>query len=182
MILMVGVAGSGKSTQSEYLAETEGWKWLSMGQILRERITGELREEMNSGKLLGDEQVEAILKEELSSTIPGKRVILDGFPRRPEQSLWLIETLSELDDKIEAVIHIHAQKEVVLKRLLERGRQDDVDEAINARFEEYEKQVKPLLKNLKGQGITALEINGEQPPEEVFKEILGGLKKNGIKL
>lgn len=182
MILVVGVAGSGKSTQSELLADNSGWVWLSMGQILRSAITGETADVMKTGKLIDDAQTQNILLAELNKYMPEKKVILDGFPRRPAQAQWLIETLANMDDSIEAVVHLNAHENVVLERLLSRGRQDDHKDAINERFEEYEKQIKPLLDMLVGHNVITVKVDGEKSPHEVHAQIMEGLEKAGVKL
>ena len=55
--------------------------------------------------------------------------------------------------------------------MLDRGRQDDHQEAISARFREYEETIKPILEQFKSAGITVYDINGEQEPEAINKEI-----------
>lgn len=182
MIIVVGVAGSGKSTQSRMLAEHEGWCWISMGQLLRNKLTGELADEMNSGKLLDDTKVTQILKDELTTQIPKCKVILDGFPRRVIQATWLIEAISELGDSVEAVVHLQAKEEVVLDRLLQRGRPDDKPDAINERFLEYEQDIKPLLDLFAKNGVPIVEVNGEQNQHIVQAAIRTGLEKAGISL
>jgi adenylate kinase len=180
MILVVGVAGSGKSTQSQLLAEVKKWKWISMGQLLRESLSGELANEMNSGNLLDDEKVEGILYAELKKLGNNQKIILDGFPRRASQADWLVSTANELCDGIEAVIHLTAESSVVLERLLNRGRQDDKPEAINKRFLEYELDIKPLLEALRQDGIPVIDVNGEDNPNTVHENICESLKKVGL--
>jgi adenylate kinase len=182
MIIVVGVAGSGKSTQSRMLAEHEGWCWISMGQLLRNSLTGELADEMNSGKLLDDTKVTQILKDELTIQIPKCKVILDGFPRRVVQAQWLMGAIAELGDAIEAVVHLQAKEEVVLDRLLQRGRPDDRPDAINERFLEYEQDIKPLLELFAKSGIPIVEVDGEQQQQIVQSAIRTGLEKAGISL
>lgn len=182
MILVVGVAGSGKSTQSRMLAEQEGWCWISMGQLLRNTLTGDLADEMNSGKLLDDDKVVQILKEELIVSIKKCKVILDGFPRRVVQAKWLIDVAEEIGDSVEAIVHLNAHEEIVLGRLLQRGRPDDKPDAINERFLEYEQDIKPLLELFAGNGVPVVEVNGEQDQEIVQAAIRDGLTTAGIAL
>jgi adenylate kinase len=182
MILVVGVAGSGKSTQSSLLAEQEGWCWISMGQLLRNNLTGDLADTMNSGKLLDDSMVTQILKDELTLQVKKCKVILDGFPRRVVQAQWLLTVAEELDDSIEAIIHLNAHEEIVLGRLLQRGRLDDKPDAINERFLEYEQDIKPLLELFASSGVPIIEVNGEQDTAVVQSEIRNGLEKAGITL
>ena len=145
MIIVVGVAGSGKSTQSKLLADAESWCWISMGQLLRGALRGSLRDQMNSGKLLDNDTVQAILIQELTKTMPNYKVILDGFPRRAVQAEWLLGAVKELGSDIDAIVHLSAHEPIVLERLLQRGRPDDKPDAINERFLEYEQDIKPLL-------------------------------------
>jgi adenylate kinase len=182
MIIVVGVAGSGKSTQSKMLAEKEGWCWISMGQLLRNTLTGDLADEMNSGKLLDDTKVTKILKDELSLQVQHCKVILDGFPRRVVQAEWLIGVVAELGDTIEAIVHLNAKEEIVLGRLLQRGRPDDKPDAINERFLEYEQDIKPLLQLFAASGVPIVEVNGEQDKDIVQAAIRDGLEHAGIAL
>ena len=57
MILLMGVAGSGKSTQGRLLADEKGYAWLSSGDILRVLVTGTRRQQMLEGKLLSDQEM-----------------------------------------------------------------------------------------------------------------------------
>lgn len=180
MILVFGVAGSGKSTQSELLAELEGWHWVSMGQLFRNNIQGDLREAMNQGKLMEDSIAEQLLDTELQKLENKKMIVLDGFPRRIAQAEWLMQSIGSRGDSIQAVIHISANQEVVRKRLLQRGRTDDKPDAITERFYEYEQVIKPLLDLFRQKAIPVIEVNGEQTPAEVQRDIRNSLQDNGV--
>jgi adenylate kinase len=52
MIILIGPAGAGKSTQGQLLAERLGWNWMSAGQLLREANNPELLKIMNDGVLV----------------------------------------------------------------------------------------------------------------------------------
>lgn len=181
MIIVIGVAGSGKSTQSRLIAGYTGWIWLSMGQILRDKINDDLAAVMNTGKLLKDEQVQELLLGALTDN-KNKDIVLDGFPRRPAQAIWLLKSANGLGINIDAVVHLNAHNNVVLQRLLDRGRQDDIPKAIQERFKEYETDIKPVINIMHEHNIPVLEINGEQSPEQVHQDVKMALNSQGIKL
>ena len=179
MILVLGVAGSGKSTQSQMLASKYQRHWLSMGQLLRDKINGNLLQIMNSGRLLTDEQVQPILQQALGD-LSGQKVVLDGFPRSPKQAKWLTGTAKNLGDSIEMVIHLQAQNDVVVDRLIKRGRNDDVMTAINERLTEYQMVIKPVIDLFKHNGVSVIDINANQTPSDVHNEIITKMNVLGL--
>ncbi len=171
MIVMMGVAGSGKSIQSQMLSDQFGWKWLSTGEILRAHITDERREQMLLGKLLNDQEMIAVLDKVLSE-YRGKEVILDGFPRTVPQAEWLLGKVESGVVRLDGVIHMQANEDVVCARLLARGRPDDTKEAIAERFREYREVTLPIIDNFEAAGIPIYDIDGEQSVEAVHQQIL----------
>lgn len=73
------------------------------------------------------------------------------FPRTIPQVDWLLEQVSEGRFGLTAVFHLAASEEIVRERLIERGRQDDTQEAIDQRFEEYREVTLPILKHFKSE-------------------------------
>ena len=67
MILLMGIAGSGKGTQGKMLADQHGYHLISMGDVVRMYVTGEQRQRMLSGKLLDDDEIIKIVEKVLSS-------------------------------------------------------------------------------------------------------------------
>ena len=63
MIILFGLAGSGKSTQGQILAKKRGMEWLSVGQVLRN--TGEFDSTLKAGKLVDDDKVIELMNEEI---------------------------------------------------------------------------------------------------------------------
>lgn len=182
MILVFGVAGSGKSTQSQLLVNKTGRIWISMGQLFRDKMADEMAEYIKTGKLVSDEVTMKLLEQELKEQLPNNKIILDGFPRRVGQAQWLINNLPDLGDTIEVAIHLVANEETVINRMLSRGRSDDSKEAIQKRFEEFRNEVEPTLKYISDQNIPVLEIDGEQSPDEIHNNIYQTLLKIGISL
>ena len=182
MIIVLGVAGSGKSTQSQLLAARDNMKWLSMGELLRSVITDERKEIMLAGKVLDEKEVISILDAEIRQRGDDPELILDGFPRGIEQAKWLLEQMHTNRFNVRAVVHLRAHKAAVKERLLARGRQDDTEDAIAERFHEYEHTIKPIVTLLHEGGVPVVEVDAEQAPKEVEADIITGMREVGISL
>jgi adenylate kinase len=98
--------------------------------------------------------------------------VLDGFPRTVAQTDWLLAQVKAGLLSVTAVFQLEASREVVKKRLLERGRQDDHHEAIEERFREYEEMILPIVERLKGAGVQVYKIDGEKAVKEVHENIM----------
>lgn len=172
MILLMGVAGAGKSMQGRILADEHGYAWISTGEILRVLVTGKRRQEMMQGKLLSDEEIITIIDQVFNFIDPTQEFVLDGFPRTVKQADWLLEQIEKGRFELSAVINLVADKSVILNRLTNRGRPDDTEEAIDRRFAEYEAVTLPILKHLKDKKITVHEINANRDPRAIHDNIL----------
>lgn len=171
MILMMGVAGAGKSVQGRWVADELGLPWLSTGEFLRMLVTGKRRQEMIEGKLLDDSEMIELADKIFHMINIKEEFILDGFPRTKKQADWLAAQHDAGLIQITKVIHIEASLEEVEKRLLSRARQDDTKEAIAARFKEYEAVTKPILSDFESRNIQVEHIDGNRTPEEVHEDI-----------
>jgi adenylate kinase len=171
MILLMGIAGAGKGTQGQLLAEQHGYHVVTMGDVVRQTATDEQRQRMLAGNLLGDDEIMAMIDTVLSDIKDLDHVILDGFPRTLEQAKWLLEQSRRGRFTIQAAIHLIASREAVTARLLDRARADDNTEAIEQRFEEYERSTAPILEWLDENSIFVISINAERSVEDVNAEI-----------
>jgi adenylate kinase len=179
MILLMGIAGSGKGTQGKMLADTRGLHLMSMGDILRMHVTGEQRERMLAGGLLDDGEIIKIVDQVLQSLPHDKdELILDGFPRTIPQAEWLLEQAQAGRFQISNAIHLVASRQAVKKRLLNRARVDDIESAIDERFDEYERSTMPVLKWLSQNGINVHDVNAERSVEAVNDDIVKLLDGN----
>lgn len=176
MIILMGVAGSGKSVQGRLLADEYGYPWLSPGGFLRMLVSGERRKSMLEGKLLDDSEIIALIQKIFSIIDTKNEFVLDGFPRTPQQAEWLLGQVKAKQLNLTAVIHIVIEEDVVRKRLLERGRPDDHDGSITERFREYNQTTLPIIKLFEQHGILVYEINGDQTVDEVHADIIRALK------
>jgi adenylate kinase len=176
MILLMGIAGSGKGTQGKLLADQLGLRLISMGDVLRMYITGKRREQMLAGKLLSDKDIIKLLERVLATLRDDGEVILDGFPRTIPQAEWLMEQVNTGRFDMSGAFHLVASRDAVKQRLQGRARVDDTDEAIEKRIDEYQRATKPLLQWLEANGVKVVNINAEQPIEDVNKDIVNHLK------
>ncbi|CAN5397818.1 adenylate kinase [soil metagenome] len=176
MIIFMGVAGSGKSVQGKTLADHLALPWLSTGEFLRMLIAGDKRRDMVAGKLLEDKEIITLVQKIFGMINASEEFILDGFPRTTAQADWLLNQVKHGQLHISGVVHLMADEQTVLKRLLGRGRQDDNEEAIRERFEEYEASIKPILEHFKAAKIPVYDIDGDRPAEAVQADIRKALK------
>lgn len=177
MIIFTGVAGAGKSVQGRRLADELALPWLSTGEFLRMLISGRRRKDMLSGKLLDDTEIIGLVRKIFTVVDTNQEFVLDGFPRTLAQADWLLSQVKHGQLHITAVIHLTASQEGVTKRLLGRGRQDDTEEAIAARFKEYKQQIVPILEHFKLAGIPVCDIDGERDIEKVHEDIKKAVDK-----
>ena len=172
MIIFMGVAGAGKSSQGRRLADEKGYPWLSTGEFLRMLVSGERRLEMLQGKLLEDSEMIQLVDKVLRLIEVEDEFILDGFPRTAKQAKWLLAQEDAGLIKISYVVHLESSIEEVRQRLLDRGRQDDTPEAIEARFKEYEAVTLPIIKDFEAHGIKVHHVDGAGSIEDVHRRMV----------
>jgi adenylate kinase len=177
LIILIGRAGTGKSTQGQRIAKDLDCEWVSVGNVLRAHMSGEQTKKMLAGHVLADDQVLPLLDAEVKRINAAKtEFIMDGSPRTMKQAEWWVDKIKKGQVKMTAVIHLDASEEVAKKRLLARGRPDDHEQAIQERFNEYNKVILPILKYLEKEGMPVFHVNAERTPEAVeidIEKILG---------
>lgn len=174
MIILFGLAGSGKGTQGKALSEIFGWRQLSIGEAIRQ--TGEYDEIINKGELIPDEEVIKIMDKQIEKAEDeGFDVILDGYPRDVTQAKYVSETMS---DKIDGAIILEVPKKELFERLALRGRDDDKDtKSIERRFEIFEQNICSIIPMLEAKNIPVERVNGVGKVEGVTKRLVEVVKK-----
>lgn len=154
-LVLFGKPGAGKGTQAQYLKEKYNLVHISTGDVFRYNIKngtdlGTLAKSyIDRGDLVPDEVTIKMLQEEVEKNSEADGFIFDGFPRTAAQAEALDNFLESKDMKINATIALEANDEVLIERLLERGkisgRTDDQDVAkIRNRFDEYNEKTTPV--------------------------------------
>ena len=152
-VLIVGPQGAGKGTQAALLAENLKIPHISTGDIFRANVTAgtELgvlaKKYMDAGELVPDEVTSAMVKARLEEPDADGGFLLDGFPRTVPQAQWLGGVLHENDHDLDAVLLLDAPDDVLLERMLARGRADDTADAITRRLALYHSETTPLLEH-----------------------------------
>lgn len=172
MIILMGVAGAGKSMQGRLFADEHGYAWISTGELFRVLVTGKRRAEMLEGKLLSDDEVIALVDRTLKLIDVQEEFLLDGFPRTKVQADWLLKEVESGRLSLTAVFNLTASRKIVKKRLLARGRQDDTEQAIEKRFHEYETMTLPIVDYVRDAGADVYDIDADQDPITVHDQIM----------
>lgn len=155
-IVLFGKPGAGKGTQAEFLKEKYNLTHLSTGDIFRFNIKNETelgqlaKTYMDKGDLVPDEVTIKMLESEVDNNPHSAGFLFDGFPRTLAQAEALDAFLTSKNQKITATIALEADDDILVKRLLERGktsgRPDDQDEEkIRNRYQEYNEKTAPLM-------------------------------------
>jgi adenylate kinase len=161
-IILFGKPGAGKGTQAEFLKKKYNLIHLSTGDIFRFNIKNETelgklaKMYMDKGDLVPDEVTTKMLIEAVESNLDKNGFLFDGYPRTLSQAEALDDYLGSKALKITATIALEADDEILIHRLLERGktsgRPDDQDEnKIRNRYEEYNEKTAPLIEYYKKQ-------------------------------
>lgn len=162
-IVLFGKPGAGKGTQAEFLKTKYNLIHLSTGDIFRFNIKGDTdlgklaKTFIDKGELVPDEVTIKMLQSECDKYPTSSGFLFDGFPRTISQAEALDAFLDSKNEKITATIALEADDEVLVKRILERGktsgRADDQDEEkIRNRYQEYNEKTAPLMNYYQAQG------------------------------
>ena len=176
MFILFGPAGSGKSLQGQILAEKYGWRWLSVGQLLRDQKNPALDKIMKEGGLVDDNFVVNMMHDAIKAAeYAEQNAILDGYPRDVWQAEWLVEH-GDLKN-VEGAIILNVTKEELWKRLEARGRVDDKKDAIEKRWGIFEQTIATMSEILEKQGLKIERIDGVGSIEQITERIEEVLRK-----
>ena len=126
---------------------------------------------MRQGELVPSETVVALLRRRMR-TYPGRRLLLDGFPRSRQNA----EDFAALCGKPELALHLTCPDSVMVERILKRadeqGRADDNYETALARIRTYHESGEPTLEWLRQQHVPIVEVDCSGTPGDAWEQLL----------
>ncbi|MGD1804500.1 adenylate kinase [Dapis sp. BLCC M126] len=163
-LVFLGPPGAGKGTQASLIAESYQVPHISTGDILRTNVAEksllgiQAKEYMDKGDLVPDRLILDMVQKRLENPDAQNGWILDGFPRTVTQAEEFVKKLlstSTNENETEIgkakssnsfqVINLQVPDDILVARLLSRGRQDDNEETVKNRLQVYYQQTQPLI-------------------------------------
>ncbi|WP_409489786.1 adenylate kinase [Amycolatopsis sp. cmx-11-12] len=178
-LVLVGPPGAGKGTQAVALSEKLRIPHISTGDLFRAHVGEqtplgqEAKRYLDSGELVPDSVTNEMVRERLAEPDAKVGFLLDGFPRNTKQADVLGEILGEVDTELNAVIQLQVSEDVVVERLLSRGRSDDTEEVIRRRQQIYVSETAPLLEYYVDILVT---VDGVGSVDEISARVLEALR------
>ena len=175
-LIFLGPPGAGKGTQGKIVADNQGIPHISTGDILRQAIADKTplgikaKDYMDKGHLVPNDLILDLMSERLQAEDAQKGWVLDGFPRNVAQADFLTDLLQKLAQQCDAVINLDVPDEVLMKRLLGRGRKDDKEETITNRLQVYREQTAPLIDYYQKHNLLK-QVDGNRLLEEVTQDL-----------
>jgi adenylate kinase len=161
-IVLFGPPGAGKGTQAEVLKVKYQLVHISTGDVFRYNIKNQTelgtlaKSYMDKGHLVPDGVTIKMLNAEVEKNPDANGFVFDGFPRTQAQAEALATLMEEKSSQINAMVALEVDDQVLVGRLLERGktsgRADDANEdIIRERVAEYYRKTDILKEFYKAQ-------------------------------
>ncbi|MGL5058909.1 MAG: adenylate kinase [Microcoleus sp.] len=179
--IFMGPPGAGKGTQAQILAASWKIPHISTGDILRACVVAQTalgqkaQAYMDKGELVPDELLMDIVAERLKEPDAATGWILDGFPRTVPQATFLDKLLQEFNSSGAAniglkAVNLDVPDDILVARLLSRGRKDDNEETIRRRLQVYREQTEPLIA-FYGSRHELVAVDGDRSMAEVTAQL-----------
>lgn len=185
-LILFGPPAAGKGTQAKMLVAERGFIQLSTGDMLRAAVASEselgkqVKHILDTGGLVSDEIVIALIDEQLTLNKGAAGFIFDGFPRTVGQAAALDKLLSSRGEQVDRVIRLVVDEAALIarvtKRFEEQGRKDDNPATFSVRLEKYNQDTAPLLPIYAERGLLR-EVDGMASIEDVSAGIGAALKE-----
>ena len=191
IILVVGGPGSGKGVLCQRLVKETGAIHISSGDLLREEVAKgstlgkQVAEIMESGGLVSSAMMVTLMKQKLRDH-PGKRILLDGFPRSRENA----QDLVTLCGKPELALHLDCDDTILMERILKRAKasdskrsDDNFDTAIQ-RIRNYHQYHDVTLDFLREEHVPIVYLDCSTTSDGVWEQLraIGRLMRSAVKL
>ncbi|SDS49103.1 adenylate kinase [Corynebacterium timonense] len=165
-LVLLGPPGAGKGTQAAILSEKLGVPHISTGDLFRANIGEgtplgvEAKQYIDAGKLVPTDVTARMVEARLNEDDAKDGFLLDGFPRTVEQAEILADLLRNKGVELDGVLNFVVAEEVVVERMLARGRADDNEETIRTRLGVYRDETAPLIEHY-GDAIINIDAVGD---------------------
>ncbi len=179
-IALFGPPGAGKGTQSQMLLEKYNLAYISTGDLLRHEIAEQtplgmqVKDIISHGGLVSDEIMVDLIEKRIITSSDKNGILFDGFPRTLVQSYILDGLLLKLNTSLSCMLSLEVPDEELTRRLLERGkvsgREDDTEDVIKIRLEEYKNKTSPVIGYYEERNLY-VPIKGVGPIPEIFEKL-----------
>ncbi len=184
-VIFLGPPGSGKGTQAARLSNVLQVPHISTGDILRTHVSQETdlgkqaKAYMNRGDLVPDQLILDMVQDRLSQPDAEGGWILDGFPRNVAQATFVEKEVLQNSEhhasgmegnSALSIINLDVPDEILIERLLARGRTDDNEQTIRYRLQVYREQTAPLIQFYTERNQLS-QINGNLSMDDVTSEL-----------
>ena len=207
-LVLIGCPGAGKGTQAKMLSKKFGIAHISTGDLLRDQMKRgtelgkKVSEIMNTGGLVSDDIVSAMLADRIKEDDCKKGYILDGYPRNVAQA----QGLDDITGPLDKVICYEVADDVIVDRMTGRRscpecgkmyhltynppktegkcddcgaeliqRKDDNEETVKNRLKVYHETTAPVIDYYRNKGIL-MTVSGVGDIEDIFNKVASALE------